>query len=112
MKNKVIIEGQVLHTRVKDRVGTKVGGSKIIRVKSRSEGDGMTELVEKILNPFDFSRGMSYGTIFGFSARASDRPLFFRPPGDESGTKVDKIARSRRAIINVPRPIEISKGRE
>ena len=85
---KVIVQGNMFHPRVINQIGTQVGGTCIVAIKSWRMIRGNTKFMEKILYPGDFSGCIGESLVFCLRRGPGYRLLFGRSPRDNVPSKI------------------------
>ena len=86
------IDGKMLHSGMKNGIGTELSGPNIITINDRAVGKRNTKIGQEITNEIKFSSSICNRAIFCLSGRSSNSPLLFRTPGNRIFTKINNIS--------------------
>ena len=70
--DKVVVNGDVLHMRVKNWVGTKASGSDVVGENLRERWKLKAEFMQQVLQPKEFSDSGCNGMVFSLSGGPSN----------------------------------------
>lgn len=108
--NKVKIYCNMLHSRVKNWIGTELCGTNIIIVNDRTTRKCNTEINEKITNEIKFSNNIGNRSILCLSRRPSHSLLLFRTPGYLIFTQINNMSIGGAKSIIVPSPVSVKES--
>ena len=110
--DEMIVNLHMFSTSMKNRVGSQVSGTDIVKKKEWSRWKSNTNFTKKRFKPRNFCSSVGKSLVLRLSALARNNFLFGGLPRDKIRTKEGTIAASTTTIIRAACPISISINSE
>ena len=88
--NKMIINRNVFHARMIDRIDREIGGTKVVREQDGQQLPWYKKVRQQLFHPLQLGCGNRNRTILSLNGRTSNNVLLCRTPGNWISTKENK----------------------